>query len=37
MGVVWEPERLPGEEVGDNRLRPILVLPVPPCPRLCAG
>ncbi|MFN3944529.1 MAG: primosomal protein N' [Allosphingosinicella sp.] len=23
-GVVWEPERLPAEEVGDNRLRPLL-------------
>jgi primosomal protein N' (replication factor Y) len=33
MGIVWEPERLPGEEVGDNRLRPLLsVLPVPPLP-----
>ncbi len=33
LGVVWEPERLPAEEVGDNRLRPILnVLPVPPLP-----
>lgn len=33
LGIVWEPERLPGETVGDNRLRPILsVLPVPPLP-----
>ncbi len=24
VGVVWEPERLPTEEVGDNRLRPLL-------------
>ncbi|MGE0178898.1 MAG: hypothetical protein AB7O91_03640, partial [Sphingomonas sp.] len=24
VGVVWEPERLPAEEVGDNRLRPLL-------------
>jgi primosomal protein N' (replication factor Y) len=24
IGVVWEPERLPAEEVGDNRLRPLL-------------
>jgi primosomal protein N' (replication factor Y) len=24
IGVAWEPERLPTEEVGDNRLRPIL-------------
>ena len=24
IGVSWEPERLPTEEVGDNRLRPIL-------------
>jgi primosomal protein N' (replication factor Y) (superfamily II helicase) len=23
-GAVWEPERLPAEEVGDNRLRPLL-------------
>jgi primosomal protein N' (replication factor Y) (superfamily II helicase) len=23
-GVVWEPERVPAEEVGDNRLRPLL-------------
>src|SRR3569623_756184 len=23
LGVVWEPERLPAEEVGDNRLRPL--------------
>ena len=33
MGIVWEPERLPGETVGDNRLRNLLqVLPVPPLP-----
>ena len=33
LGIVWEPERLPGEEVGDNRLRPLLeVLPCPPLP-----
>ena len=24
LGVVWEPERLQTEEVGDNRLRPLL-------------
>ncbi|HWU02599.1 MAG TPA: DEAD/DEAH box helicase, partial [Novosphingobium sp.] len=31
LGIVWETERLPGETVGDNRLRPLLsVLPVPP-------
>jgi primosomal protein N' (replication factor Y) len=40
IGVVWEPERLTTEEVGDNRLRPLVsVLPVPPIPaplrRLC--
>nr|WP_276591810.1 primosomal protein N' [Sphingomicrobium nitratireducens] len=33
VGVAWEPDRLPTEEVGDNRLRPILakldVAPVP--------
>ncbi|MCJ7420576.1 primosomal protein N' [Sphingomicrobium astaxanthinifaciens] len=30
-GVVWEAERLPTEEVGDNRLRPLLgVIDVPP-------
>ncbi|RVU06363.1 primosomal protein N' [Novosphingobium umbonatum] len=33
MGIVWEADRLPGEEVGDNRLRNLLqVLPVPPLP-----
>jgi primosomal protein N' (replication factor Y) len=33
MGIVWEAERLPGETVGDNRLRNLLsVLPVPPLP-----
>jgi primosomal protein N' (replication factor Y) (superfamily II helicase) len=31
LGIVWEPERLGGEEVAEARLRPILeVLPVPP-------
>ncbi|HEY0627162.1 MAG TPA: primosomal protein N' [Allosphingosinicella sp.] len=31
VGVVWEPERLETEEVGDNRLRPLLhVYDVPP-------
>jgi primosomal protein N' (replication factor Y) len=31
LGVAWEPERLPTEEVGDNRLRPIVgTLAVPP-------
>ncbi|MCB2079121.1 MAG: DEAD/DEAH box helicase, partial [Novosphingobium sp.] len=31
VGIVWEPERLPGKEVPDEKLRPILdVLPVPP-------
>ena len=31
VGVVWEPERLQTEEVGDNRLRPLVgVLDVPP-------
>ena len=31
LGIVWEPERLPGEAVADSRLRPLLeVLPVPP-------
>ena len=31
VGVVWEPERLPTEEVGDNRLRPLAaLLDVPP-------
>ena len=31
LGVAWEPERLPTEEVGDNRLRPIVgTLSVPP-------
>ncbi|WP_265562044.1 primosomal protein N' [Sphingomicrobium arenosum] len=30
-GVVWEPERLPTEEVGDNRLRPLIgAIDVPP-------
>ncbi|MBA4162010.1 MAG: primosomal protein N' [Novosphingobium sp.] len=31
LGIVWEPERLGGEEVPESKLRPILeVLPVPP-------
>jgi primosomal protein N' (replication factor Y) len=31
LGVVWEPERLPGDEVAEAKLRPILeALPVPP-------
>src|SRR3954471_7419325 len=31
LGVAWEPERLPTEEVGDNRLRPLIgTLDVPP-------
>ncbi|MDE2436173.1 MAG: primosomal protein N' [Sphingomonadales bacterium] len=31
LGIVWEPDRLPGDEVPDAKLRPILeVLPVPP-------
>jgi primosomal protein N' (replication factor Y) len=31
LGVVWDPERLPSEEVGENRLRPLAsALPVPP-------
>src|SRR5688500_15388657 len=31
VGVVWEPKRLPAEEVGDNRLRPLAaLLDVPP-------
>ena len=31
LGVVWEPERLPTEEVGDNRLRPLAgAVDVPP-------
>jgi primosomal protein N' (replication factor Y) len=31
LGVAWEAERLPSEEVGDNRLRPLAgVLDVPP-------
>ncbi|WP_144095340.1 primosomal protein N' [Croceicoccus sediminis] len=33
LGIAWESERLPGAEVPDARLRPILdVLPVPPLP-----
>jgi primosomal protein N' (replication factor Y) len=31
VGVVWEPERLPADEVPDSKLRPLIeVLPVPP-------
>ncbi|WP_309661982.1 primosomal protein N' [Sphingomonas sp.] len=31
VGVVWESERLPTEEIGDNRLRPLItLLDVPP-------
>ena len=31
VGIVWEAERLPGTEVADSKLRPLLeVLPVPP-------
>jgi primosomal protein N' (replication factor Y) len=31
LGVVWEPENLPADEVSDARLRPLIsVLPVPP-------
>ena len=31
LGVAWEPERLPTEEIGENRLRPIVgTLDVPP-------
>ena len=33
LGIVWEPERLPCDEVADARLRPLLeALPVPPLP-----
>ena len=33
LGVVWEPERLQTEEVGDNRLRPLAgLVDVPPIP-----
>jgi primosomal protein N' (replication factor Y) len=33
VGVVWEAERLPSGEVGDNRLRPLLgLVDVPPVP-----
>ena len=40
VGVAWEAERLPSEEVGDNRLRPLAgLVDVPPIPaplrRLC--
>ena len=31
LGIVWEPDRLPGDEVPEAKLRPILeLLPVPP-------
>jgi len=34
IGVVWEPERVPTEEVGDNRLRPLLhAYELPPLPK----
>src|SRR3954453_20705419 len=34
LGVAWEPERLKTEEVGDNRLRPLIsVMDVPPVPK----
>ncbi len=33
IGIVWDAERLPGDEVPANKLRPLLqVLPVPPLP-----
>ena len=33
LGIVWESERLPGEEVAESRLRPLIeVLPAPPLP-----
>ena len=33
LGIVWESERLPGTEVAESKLRPLLeVLPVPPLP-----
>jgi primosomal protein N' (replication factor Y) len=33
VGVAWDPERLPTEEIGDNRLRPLVAaLDVPPIP-----
>ncbi|MCW1403591.1 primosomal protein N' [Novosphingobium sp. MW5] len=33
LGIVWEDERLPGTEVPDSKLRPLLeVMPVPPLP-----
>jgi primosomal protein N' (replication factor Y) len=40
VGVAWEAERLPGNDVGDNRLRPLAgLIDVPPIPsplrRLC--
>ncbi len=39
IGVVWEPERLPTQEVGDNRLRNLLhAYDIPPHRRAaCAG
>ena len=42
VGVAWEPERLPAEAVGDNRLRPLLhayalpPLPAPPDRSRCS-
>jgi len=33
IGIVWEPERLPGTDVPESRLRPLAgVMPVPPLP-----
>ena len=33
LGVVWETDRLPGKDVPDSKLRPLIeVLPVPPLP-----
>ncbi|PLK27719.1 primosomal protein N' [Novosphingobium sp. TH158] len=33
LGIVWEPERLPGDQVAESRLRALIeVLPVPPLP-----
>ena len=33
LGIVWEPERLPGDAVPEAKLRPLLeLLPVPPLP-----
>ncbi|MFK4871068.1 primosomal protein N' [Novosphingobium sp. ZW T3_23] len=34
LGIVWEPERLPGQDVPESKLRPLIeVLPVPPLPK----